>query len=182
MLFLPESISMSRTLRAFLRIAILTLLVVTITQGQGASGGSAPGSITVRSEDRQSILSPADLAKAARHEYRIAAEGSKDSVTVSGVSLWDILQLAGMPSPEASGRQRGVMFVRIAGADGQNAVFALAELDPTFTHRIVLVADRRSGQPLDAAEGPWRVFAPDDLRHARWIRGLVMIELVTLKP
>jgi hypothetical protein len=44
------------------------------------------------------------------------------------------------------------------------------------------LADRRNGQSLDAVEGPWRAIVPDDLRHARWIRGLVTIDVGTLKP
>jgi hypothetical protein len=35
---------------------------------------------------------------------------------------------------------------------------------------------------LDATEGPWRVFVPDELRHARWIRGLTRIDVGTLPP
>ena len=44
---------------------------------------------------------------------------SDPPATVSGVNLWDILQLASVLSPEASGRQRVVMYVRLAGADCQ---------------------------------------------------------------
>jgi hypothetical protein len=100
---------------------------------------------------------------------------------VSGFALWDVLQKAGIPSAEASGRQRAMMYVRLTGADGQSALFALVEVDPGFSHRAIVVADRRNGQPLDVVDGPWRVFAPDDIRHARWIRGLVSIDVQSLK-
>ena len=38
------------------------------------------------------------------------------------------------------------------------------------------------GKPLDGSEAPWRVIVADDIRHARWIRGLVSIEISALKP
>ena len=73
------------------------------------------------------------------------------------------------------------MYVKLTGADGQSAVLALVEIDPSFSKRVVLLADRRNGKALDAAEGPWRAFIPDDLRHARWVRGLVAVEVLTIK-
>ena len=137
---------------------------------------SAPdGAITIRSDGQEVVLSVTDLARLKRHEHRT------DSEILSGVLLWDLLQLAKVPSPNASGRQRAVMYVKLTGSDGQSAVLALAEVDPGYSKRLVLVADRRNGAPLDAAEGPWRVFIPDDLRHARWIRGLVRVELLAEK-
>jgi hypothetical protein len=73
------------------------------------------------------------------------------------------------------------MYVKLTGADGQSAVVALAEIDPSYSKRVVLVADRRNGKLLDASEGPWRVFVPDDMRHARWIRGLISVEVLVAK-
>ena len=122
----------------------------------------------------------ADIAALPHRQLRIAGENSSDTSTVSGVALWDLLQKVGIPSPEASGRQRGAMYVRLAGTDGQAAMFALAELDPGFTRKTVLVAEQRDGRPLDGTEGRLRVFVPDDIRHARWIRGLARIDAGTL--
>jgi Oxidoreductase molybdopterin binding domain len=150
--------------------------------GQSPSVAPPPGSLTVTRDGRQSILTPADLAKLPHRDVRVIAEGATDSATVSGVNLWDILQAAGAPPTEASGRQRAVMYVRLKGGDGQNAVLALVEVDPGFSRRTVLVADHRNGKLLDESEGPWRVIIPDDQRHARWIRGLVGVEIVTLRP
>ncbi len=110
---------------------------------------------------------------------RIADGG--DSISLSGVRLWDVLQKAGTPSAEASGRQRAVMYIRLTGADGQSAVVSLVEFDPSFSSRVVLLVDRRQGKPLDESEGPWRAILPDDRRHARWIRGLAAISVETLQ-
>ncbi|MEQ1689882.1 MAG: hypothetical protein ABMA00_01245 [Gemmatimonas sp.] len=151
-------------------------------RGQTSNVSPPPGSIVVARDGRQMILLPADLAKLPRRDVRVVAEGTGDSATVSGVDLWDVLQAVSVPVAEASGRQRAVMYVRLKGSDGQNAVLALVEVDPGFSRRTVLVASQRNGKLLDESEGPWRVIIPDDLRHARWIRGLVAVEIVTLRP
>src|SRR5262245_17680886 len=139
----------------------------------GNSLAQASRTLTIRSAGRDSVLTVAQLASIPRRDLRVAGEHSTDPATVSVLTLWAPIQKAGEPSASASGRERGAAYVRLKGADGQSAMFGLVEIDPSFSKRTVLVADRRNGQPLDAAEGPWRAFVPDDIRHARWIRGLV---------
>jgi hypothetical protein len=46
-------------------------------------------------------------------------------------------------------------------------VFPLAEFDPGFSDQVILVADRRDGQPLNSREGPRRLIVPRDKRPAR---------------
>lgn len=166
--------------RIILGVTVLGLFGGMLQHDQASAQTRAAGSIALRAGSRDLVISPAELAKLPRHEQRLDTEGASGA-TVSGVLLWDLVQLLGVPSPKASGRQRAVMYIKLTGADGQSAVLALVDVDPSFSKRLVLVADRRNGQPLDAAEGPWRVFIPDDLRHARWIRGLAAIEIVAIK-
>jgi hypothetical protein len=161
--------------------ALLVLSTAAQSQSAGATQARAAGSIAILADGKELVLSPSEIAKLERREARVVAEGASEAATVSGVRLWDLIQRAGVPSAQASGRQRAVMYVKLTGADGQSAVLALVEVDPGFSQRTVLVIDRRDGKPLDSVEGPWRVIIPDDGRHARWIRGLVTIEVVTLK-
>jgi len=70
--------------------------------------------------------------------------------------------------------------VVVKAADGYQAVFALPELDPLFSKKVVLLADRRDGGPLSAKEGPYRLVVPDEARQARWVRQVISIELRTL--
>lgn len=163
-------------------VVLLALSFVGLPGARVDAQGTASPVLHVHAGSRDTSLSAADLRSLARHQLKVAAENSGDSATVSGFALWDVLQKAGVPSPEASGRQRAASYVRLVGADGQTAFFALVELDPGFSRKTVLLGDQRDGRPLDAVEGPWRVFAPDDLRHARWIRGLGRIDVGTLPP
>ncbi len=160
--------------------AVVAVTVLTTIASVAIAQSSTTTGLRVHTEQHDIALGATDLAGLPRHRLRVAAEDSPDSATVAGMALWDILQKAGVPSAEASGRQRAATYVRLVGADGQTAIFALAEVDPGFSRKSVIVADQRNGRPLDPAEGPWRVFVPDDLRHARWIRGLVKIDVGTL--
>ena len=63
------------------------------------------------------------------------------------------------------------------GSDGYRAVFALAEVDPSFHPGDVIVADAMNGKPLDEESGPFRLVTTEDKRPARCVRNLVSIEL-----
>jgi hypothetical protein len=72
--------------------------------------------------------------------------------------------------------------VLVVGAiDGYRVAFALAETDPAFATREIILADMRDGKPLDAKEGPLRVVAPGDKRPARWVRQVSTLRIVAAK-
>ena len=158
----------------------LSVIGIVLAMAAPLSGQSpAAGALTIRVGERSVVLSRAELATLPRHNIDAGDGTGADPVT--GVSLWDVLERAKAVPAAASGRQRAVMYIRLVGADGQNALIALVEVDPSFSKRLVVLADQRAGRPLDDVEGPWRAIVPDDLRHARWIRGLVTIAVETLK-
>src|SRR5215475_12734315 len=110
-----------------------------------------------------------DLAKLPRREVR-ARDRDGAEVTFAGVALVDLLRLAGVPLGEKLRGNNMALYLLIEAADGYRVVFALPELDPAFTERVVLLADHRDGQPLTTTEGPLRLVVPDEKRHARWVR------------
>lgn len=46
-------------------------------------------------------------------------------------------------------------------------LYSLADFDPTIIDSDIILADRRDGEALSPAEGPYRVIAPHDKRPAR---------------
>ena len=54
-------------------------------------------------------------------------------------------------------------------------VFALAELDPAFTDRVILLEDRAEGQPLDSKTGAFRIVVPGEKRMARRLERSISI-------
>jgi hypothetical protein len=68
-------------------------------------------------------------------------------------------------------------YVIATGADNYRAVFALAEIDPSFHPGEILVTDEMKSKPLDAHDGPFKIIATEDKRPARGVRNLVSLEL-----
>ena len=66
-------------------------------------------------------------------------------------------------------------------ADGYRVVIALPELDPGFTDRVILLADKADGHPLDTKEGPFRIVVPGEKRMARWVRQVTSFKVVPVQ-
>jgi hypothetical protein len=71
--------------------------------------------------------------------------------------------------------------ILVEAADGYKVVFAVAEFDPAFAAREIILADKRDGKTLDAEEGPFRIVAPGDKRPARWIRQATTLKVIAVK-
>jgi hypothetical protein len=69
------------------------------------------------------------------------------------------------------------LYVMVSASDGYRVVFALAEFDPDFTDRIVILADRRDGHALAPSEGPFRLVVAEEKRHARWVREVTALDV-----
>jgi DMSO/TMAO reductase YedYZ molybdopterin-dependent catalytic subunit len=110
-----------------------------------------------------------DLAALPRRQVR-ARDRDGTEATFTGVALIDLLRLAGVPLGAELRGNNMALYLLIEAADDYRVVFALPELDPAFTERVVLLADHRDGQPLAAAEGPLRLVVPEEKRQARWVR------------
>jgi DMSO/TMAO reductase YedYZ molybdopterin-dependent catalytic subunit len=94
-----------------------------------------------------------------------------------GVPLVEVLRAAGVKlGVDLRGPALSAYLV-VEAADGYRAVFAMPELDPAFTDRVVLLADRRDGKPLGEKEGPLRVVVPGEKRHSRWVRQVVSLKV-----
>jgi len=92
-----------------------------------------------------------------------------------GVSLTEVLALAGAPVGE---RMRGAhlsLVVVAKAADDYVATYSLAELDLGFTDRVTILADRRDGKPLAENAAPFQIVVPGEKKHGRWIRQVVSL-------
>ena len=98
-----------------------------------------------------------------------------------GVPLAAVLTLAGVQLGNAMHGPRFTEALLVEAADGYKVVFALAEVDPDFATREILLADKRDGKLLDDKQGPFRIIAPGDKRPARWIRQVTTFRIVSVK-
>ena len=98
-----------------------------------------------------------------------------------GVSLARLLALAGIQMGDTLRGARMSEALLVEAADGYKVVYALAETDPAFSAREIILADKRDGKQLDAKQGPLRVVAPGDKKPARWIRQVQSLKIIAVK-
>jgi hypothetical protein len=161
-------------LALFLALSVSELLAQTVLP-------SAPDSVNPASEEpvlkvggsvpNPTQLKLSDLSVMPRADVRAKDRDGRD-VTYSGVSLAEILRAAGLKLDPASMPSRDIVasYILVEAADGYRAVFALAEIDPAQTDRVILLADHKDGQLLSANEGPFRIVFVGEKRPARWVR------------
>jgi DMSO/TMAO reductase YedYZ molybdopterin-dependent catalytic subunit len=145
--------------------------------GQTTQTPAPDVSLSVSGEVENPIkLTAADLAKLPRRSVRAKDHDGKES-EFEGSPLVEVLKLAGVKFGEGLRGKNLALYLLVEAADGYRAVYALPELDPAYTDKVVMLVDRRDGKALDAKEGPLRIVVPDEKMHARWVRqvtGLVV--------
>jgi hypothetical protein len=103
-----------------------------------------------------------------------------NNVSYEGVLLDDLLKEAGAPSGSSLKGKAMADYVLAEASDGYKVVYALAELDPAFTDKQVILADSSGGKPLSATQGPFRLVVSGEKKPARSIRMLTKISVVQL--
>jgi hypothetical protein len=97
-----------------------------------------------------------------------------------GVPLATLLSNAGVPLGDKLRGARLTDVLIVEASDSYKVVFALAEVDPAFATREIILADKRDGKPLDAKEGPLRIVVPGDQRPARWVRQVIALRVAAV--
>lgn len=157
--------------RSFLLVVMLAASAA-LAAGQPRPRPTAPPApvLTVGGEVAKPVsFLAADIAKLPRQKVVVPDQQGKD-VTYEGVSLADVLKQAGVEfGTMLKGNSLG-LYVVASAPDGFKVVFALPELDPAFTDRVIIVADKQNGRSLDPMQGPLRLVVPGEKRPARWVR------------
>ena len=94
-----------------------------------------------------------------------------------GVLLWSLLADAGIALPPGPAPASLRSYVVAAGSDDYDVLIALAELDPEFNRRDVIVAYARDGELLDETHGMAQVIVPSDLTCERDVYHLARLEV-----
>lgn len=138
-----------------------------------ASAPALASSLVITSQGTRVEVNDALLAKLSRISVIATSHGK--SARHEGYDLLAVLEAAGIsPTRSLRGKQLGTL-ITVSAADGYQAIFALAELDPSIGNRQVLLVDRSDGKPLADTHGPWRLVVPADQRPARWVRQVIGI-------
>jgi DMSO/TMAO reductase YedYZ molybdopterin-dependent catalytic subunit len=153
---------------------IALLLVLSFVTGMSSAQDKGV-TLSVSGEVEKPLqLTLSDLSKMPRRSVKTKNPDGKD-VTYDGVELREILSRAGVRFGEEMRGKAVANYVLIQAADKYEAVFALPELDPAFSDRLILLADSADGKPLADSNGPLQIIVPDEKRHARWVRQVTAI-------
>jgi DMSO/TMAO reductase YedYZ molybdopterin-dependent catalytic subunit len=157
---------------------VIVLLSVSVVLGQTGSVAQLNGVLlTVGGEvEHQLKLTAADLGKLPHRSITARGHDGKEAM-FEGVELGEILKVAGVKFGEELRGKELALYLVVEATDGYRAVFALPELDPAFTDRVVLLADKREGKALAEKEGPLRIVVAGEKRQGRWVRQVVTLKI-----
>jgi hypothetical protein len=108
------------------------------------------------------------------------AGGTPVTDTYTGVSLWTLINDAGLLTDPTIKNDVLHDVVVATGSDGYQAVISLGEIDPAFGNQPDLVAYTDTGGQLGAhgADGFARLVVPGDLAGGRYVSNLVSLQVL----
>jgi DMSO/TMAO reductase YedYZ molybdopterin-dependent catalytic subunit len=159
---------------------LLLLLLVCCGPIAAPAQAPPPASAVVLSVDgevpRPLKMTAPEFARHPRRTVRAKDHEGKEA-DFEGVPLVELLRSSGVKFGQDLRGPALATYLVVEAADGYRAVFALPELDPAFSDRVILLADRRDGKPLAGKEGHLRVIVPGEKRHARWVRQVTALKI-----
>jgi len=95
----------------------------------------------------------------------------------TGVSLWTLLQEAGVTMEKGKKNDLIHHTVTVTGSDGYDAVLSLPEIAPEFGGDQAVIAWQQDGKPLESGEGFARLIIPGDQAAGRAVGAITTIEV-----
>jgi hypothetical protein len=164
--------------------------LVDLTVGQAPAPAKGPGGLS--SEFTLSgVLNPgmytlSSLAALPAVQLTAAykAGGTPVTDTYTGVSLWTLLNDAGLITDPNIKNDVLRQNVEAIGSDGYAAIFSLGEIDPMFGDQpdLVAYADTDGQLGPDGEDGFARIVVPGDTAGGRYVSNLVALEVFTAAP
>ena len=170
-----------RLLRSTLGVVLCAVLASPAGSVIAARRQAAAPALTIAGDVRTPIsLTPEELKGMPRTRVDLKGEDGR-TTTYEGVLMGEILKRAGATLGSDLRGAALATYVVASATDGYQVVFSIGELDPTLTTNEIIVADTIDGKPLNPAQGPLRLVAPQDRRPARSVRMLDRIDVVRFR-
>jgi hypothetical protein len=144
-----------------------------------SSTAEAQSLTVINTDGHAAVISTAQIASAPHVSMNVVDHGQP--AKFEGVPLSAILTMAGIQLGDSLHGARLTEILLVSASDGYKVAFALAETDPAFAPREIILADKRDDKPLDSKEGPFRIVAPGDKRPARWIRQVTEMKVAAVR-
>lgn len=138
--------------------------------------------LKIQGLDGKSITLSADEFASLPHKtVSVFNSHSKASEKYSGVPVADLLEKVGVPLGEEVKGKLFLTGIVAEGTDNYGVLYALAEVDPTIHTGEVIVADSVDDHKLEN-DGAFKMVSTEERRPARWVRNLVSIVVIEVKP
>lgn len=100
--------------------------------------------------------------------------------TYTGVSLWTLIQDAGLLTDPSIKNDLLHFGVVATGSDGYRAFISLGEIDPAFGNQPDLIAYKDTGGQLgpNGPDGALRLIVPGDVAGGRYVSNLVSLQVI----
>jgi DMSO/TMAO reductase YedYZ molybdopterin-dependent catalytic subunit len=131
------------------------------------------------------VITPLTLDAASLNQYTQTTVARKDKEgkdhNYTGVTLLEILKKAGVTMEEALKGKNLTKYLLVEASDNYQVVFALAELDKSYTDRAIILASTVDGKALPEGEGPFRIIVQDEKKPARCVRQVIGLKVQIAK-
>jgi hypothetical protein len=163
---------------------LVSLQVVSLPEpGPTGAGGISPEATLSGAVADPTIVTPATLAALNQCTTETAtylAGSTPTTDTYTGVSLWTLIQDAGLLTDPAIKNDLLGFAVVATGSDGYRAVISLGEIDPQFGNQPDLVAysDKLGQLGPGGSDGALRLIVPGDHAGGRYVSNLVSLQVI----
>jgi hypothetical protein len=163
---------------------LVSLHVVSLPEpGPAGPGGISPQATLSGAVADPTIITPETLSALNQSTTETAtylAGSTPTTDTYTGVSLWTLIQDAGVLTDPAIKNDVLGFAVVATGSDGYRAVISLGEIDPMFGNQKDLVAYSDTGGQLGpgGSDGALRLVVPGDVAGGRYVSNLVSLQVI----
>lgn len=156
--------------------------------GPTGPGGISPSATLSGEVADPTIITPATLSALQSQivtETATYLQGTTSVTdTYTGVSLWNLIQDAGLLTNPAIKNDVLNDIVVATGSDGYRAIFSLGEIDPAFGNQpdIVAYADQQGQLGPGGSDGALRIVVPGDIAGGRYVSNLTSLQVIDVAP
>jgi hypothetical protein len=160
---------------------ILSIVIFLFTSFATSSGMAQTKAkqpyITIEGEVKNKmVLLSDDIDKLPKTTIAAKDHSGKKQI-YSGVEIGILLKNAGVTLGEELRGENLIKYLMVTAKDGYHVIFSLAEVDPTFTNRKIILANRKNGEVFSNDEGPFQIIIEGEKRLARNVRQVVSLKL-----
>jgi len=135
------------------------------------------GGVSTSFQLRGAVATPATFNLAALQALPVVTR-TIGANTYTGVSLWDLINAAGIQTNSAIKNDLLGFYLVATGTDGYRTVISLGEISPDFGNQPDIVAYAMNGTPL-TTNGFARLVVPNDTKAGRYVSNLIALEVLS---